>query len=292
VDLAVDLAQLRAFVAVAEELHFGRAAERLHVVPSAVSQHVSRLERELGGRLFDRTSRRVELTAAGRTLLREARSVLGAVQQARDETSLAIRASRGALSLASPASSRDEAALPALLAFEASSPRAVVDLVELPSREVCRRVASGEVDAGFAWLPEVPDTVATRTVAWRRLTVVLPDDHDLRTKDEISPGDLVGSRFVVGRRSDNPRLHDVVAQALAEPDLARQVDSLDTMTALVRAGHGVGITIADACTVPRAGVEGMAAVPLAAPPVPLSLVWCRDNTNPALPRFLATVSSA
>jgi DNA-binding transcriptional LysR family regulator len=279
----VDLPQLRAFVAVAEELHFGRAAERLHVVPSAVSQHVSRLERELGGRLFDRSSRRVELTAAGRTLLMEGRRVLDAVQQARDETSLAIRASRGALSLASPASARDDVALPALLAFEASSPGAAVDLLELPSGEVARRVASGEVDAGFAWLPEASETVVAR----RRLTVVLPDDHELRTKDEIGPGDLAGCRFVVGRRRDNPRLHDLVTRALPGSDVVRQVDSLDAMAALVRAGHGVGITITT-IAVPRPGV---AAVPLAVPPVPLSLVWCRDNTNPALPRFLATVGS-
>ena len=285
----MDLAQLRAFVAVAEELHFGRAAERLHVVPSAVSQHVSRLERELGGRLFDRSSRRVELTAAGRTLLGEARHVLDAVQQARDETSLAIRASRGALSLAAPVSARDEVALPALLAFEESSPGAAVDLVELPSREVGRRVASGEVDAGYAWLPEVPQTVAARVVAWRRLTVVVPDDHELRTKDEVGPDDLAGSRFVLGRRRDNPRLHDVVTQALPAPDLARQVDSLDAMAALVRAGHGVGITIADRRAVARASV---AAVALAVPPVPLSLLWCRDNTNPALPRFLAIACPA
>jgi DNA-binding transcriptional LysR family regulator len=286
----VDLLQLRAFVAVAEELHFGRAAERLHVVPSAVSQHVSRLERELGGRLFDRTSRRVELTVAGRTMLREARRVLDAVQQARYETSLAIRASRGALVLASPVSARDDVALPALLAFETSSPAGAVDLLELPSREVCRRVASGEVDAGFAWLPEVSETVVSRVVASRRLMAVLPDDHDLRTKDEIGTGDLAGSRFVVGRRSDNPRLHDLVTQVLPGPDLARQADSLDTMTALVRAGHGVGITIADVPT-RRSGVTSVTAVPLAVPPVPLSLLWCRDNTNPALPRFLATLGS-
>jgi DNA-binding transcriptional LysR family regulator len=283
----VELVQLRAFVTVAEELHFGRAAERLHVVPSAVSQHVSRLERELGGRLFDRTSRRVELTAAGRTLLREARHVLDAVQQARDETGLVIRASRGALSLASPPSARDGVALPALLAFEASSPGVVVDLLELPSLEVSRRVASGEVDAGFAWLPEVTETIVSRIVAERRLTVVLPDDHELRTKDEVGPGDLAGSRFVVGRRADNPRLHDVVVQTVdadAAAGAARQVDSLDTMAALVGAGHGVGVTIADLAGSPMPGVT---AVPLAAPAVPLSLVWCRDNTNPALSRFLS-----
>jgi DNA-binding transcriptional LysR family regulator len=285
----MDLAQLRAFVAVAEELHFGRAAERLHVVPSAVSQHVSRLERELGGRLFDRTSRRVSLTAAGRTLLREARHVLDAVQQARDETSLAIRASLGALSVASPVSARDAVALPAVLAFEGSSPGAAVDLLELPSREVCRRVASGEVDAGFAWLPEVPETVLSRAVGSRRLTVLLPGDHDLRTKDEIGPGDLAGSHVIVGRRSDNPRLHDVVLQTLGASvgDRVRQADSLATMAALVRAGHGIGITVADAA---GARLPGVVAVPLAAPPVPLSLLWCRDNTNPALARFMTVTT--
>jgi DNA-binding transcriptional LysR family regulator len=282
-EVVVDLVQLRAFVTVAEELHFGRAAERLHVVPSAVSQHVSRLERELGGRLFDRTSRRVELTAAGRTLLREARHVLDAVQQARDETGLVIRASRGSLSLASPSSARDGVALPALLAFEASSPGVVVDLLELPSREISRRVASGEVDAGFAWLPEVTETIVSRIVAERPLVVVLPDDHELRTKDEVGPGDLAGSRFVVGRRADNPHLHDLVAQAV-DAGTPRQVDSLDTMAALVRAGHGVGVTVADLAGTP---MQGVTAVPLAAPPVPLSLVWCRDNTNPALSRFLS-----
>jgi DNA-binding transcriptional LysR family regulator len=285
----MDLVQLKVFVTVAEELHFGRAAERLHLVPSAVSQHVSRLERELGGRLFDRTSRRVQLTTAGRTLLREARQVLEATQQAKDETRLAIRASQGALTLAAPVSARDAVALPALVAFETSCPTATVDLHELPSRRVCRSVASGEVDAGFAWLPDVPPTVSSLTVAERPLTIVLPDDHHLRMKDVVAPGDLEGLPFIVGRRSDNPRLHDFVSRALttgvASPALTRQVDSLAAMVTLVRAGHGVGVTVADGSTLDPCGTP---AVPLAAPPVPLSLIWCRENTNPALTSFLDT----
>lgn len=289
----MDLVQLRVFVTVAEELHFGRAAECLHLVPSAVSQHVSRLERELGGRLLDRTSRRVELTPAGRTLLREARQVLDAARQAEDETRLAIRAAKGALTVACPASARDAVALPAVVAFECGASGSgagagsgvAVDLLELPSREVSGRVASGEVDAGFAWLPEVGPTLSCVTVAERPLMVVLPDDHALRTKDVVAPGDLAGSAFLVGRRRDNPPLHDLVVETLSAgpPPLVRQVDSLATMAALARAGRGVGVTVADAAALAACGAP---AVPLVAPPVPLSLIWCRDNANPALAAFL------
>jgi DNA-binding transcriptional LysR family regulator len=308
----VDLVQLRVFVTVAEELHFGRAAERLHLVPSAVSQHVARLERGLGGRLLDRTSRRVALTAAGRTLLREARLVLDAARQAEDETRLVTRAAKGALSVACPPSVRDAVALPAVLAYECGRAGAAgpagsaasastgtgvdVDLRELPSREVSRRVTSGEVDAGFAWLPEVPPTLTSVTVLERPLLAVLPDHHALRTKDVVAPGDLAGSPFLVGRRRDNPPLHDLVLATLgaagppgSPPPTTRQVDSLATMAALVLAGRGIGVTVAGAAAVAACGVP---AVPLDAPRVPLSLIWCRDNANPALAAFLDTALPA
>lgn len=139
----MELRQLVYFVTVAEELHFGRAAERLHIVQSAVSQQIRRLERELGAELFDRSPRHVRLTGAGERLLPEARTVLAAVDRAR-----AAVAPAEVLRLGT--STGLGAHLDRVLAgFAERKPAVQVELVSLPARERLARVVDGRLDAAF-----------------------------------------------------------------------------------------------------------------------------------------------
>src|SRR4051794_35658121 len=143
----MELRQLQYFVTLAEELHFGRAAERLHIVQPAVSQQLRRLEDELGVALVERSTRRVSLTDAGQKFLPEARAVLAAAERARDVVARPASEQTG-LRLGTSTGLGER--LPRLLAeFERLAPGRTVDLVRVPAADRLRQVADGRLDAAL-----------------------------------------------------------------------------------------------------------------------------------------------
>ncbi|MGW1076682.1 LysR substrate-binding domain-containing protein [Streptomyces sp. NPDC002537] len=232
----MEIRQLRYFLTVAEELHFGRAAERLHIVQSAVSQQVRRLERELDAELFDRTTRSVGLTEAGRRLLPHAREVLAAQTRARaaiDE----LRTERAA-TLRLGTSAGLGARLDAILAdFARLAPEAQLELVTAPTEARLKGVRSGELDAtllrgeragsGLEFLPLWQDP----------LMAALPARHDLAVRAEIDMADLAGLPLRLSSPSRNPALHDLVTECCREagfepvlgPEFTTAQDTLATI---------------------------------------------------------------
>ncbi|MEW2156385.1 LysR family transcriptional regulator [Streptomyces sp. NPDC007189] len=203
----MELRQLSYFVAVAEELHFGKAAERLHIVQSAVSQQIQRLERELGAELFDRSPRRVRLTGAGERLLPEARAVLAAAEKAR----AAVAAPAG---LRLGTSTGLGAHLDRVLAaFAERAPEVPVELVSLPAEERLNRVAAGRLDAAFVRSAEPPDGVRVVPLWPDPLVAALPAGHPLAARDEIRLADLAGLPLALTPRRTNPALVDLVLGA-------------------------------------------------------------------------------
>ncbi|WP_089107160.1 LysR family transcriptional regulator [Streptomyces hyaluromycini] len=215
----MELRQLSYFVAVAEELHFGRAADRLHIVQSAVSQQIQRLERELGAELFDRSSRRVRLTGAGERLLPEARAVLAAAERAR-------------AAVAPPAGLRvgTSTGLGAhldrvLAAFARRAPDVPVELYSLPaamgvpplkrSREWGRlaRVAGGGLDAAFVRAVEPVPGVRVHPLWPDPLVAAVPAGHPLAGRTEVGVEELAGLPLAVTERRTNPALVDLVVGA-------------------------------------------------------------------------------
>ncbi|MEU5537991.1 LysR substrate-binding domain-containing protein [Streptomyces sp. NPDC020362] len=203
----MELRQLTYFVAVAEELHFGRAAERLHIVQSAVSQQIQRLERELGAELFDRSPRRVRLTAAGERLLPEARAVLAAADKARtavaEPAGLRIGTSTGL------GAHLDRV----LAAFAERAPDVPVDLVSLPVSERLARVAAGRLDAAFVRSAEPPPGVRVLPLWPDPLVAALPAVHPLAGRPDIDLADLAGLPLALTPRRNNPALVDLVVGA-------------------------------------------------------------------------------
>jgi DNA-binding transcriptional LysR family regulator len=203
----MELRQLSYFVAVAEELHFGRAAERLHIVQSAVSQQIQRLERELGAELFDRSPRRVRLTGAGERLLPEARAVLAAAEKAR----AAVAAPAG---LRLGTSTGLGAHLDRVLAaFAERAPEVPVELVSLPAEERLNRVAAGRLDAAFVRSAEPPAGVRVLPLWPDPLVAALPATHPLARQGEIDLADLAGLPLALTARRNNPALVDLVLGA-------------------------------------------------------------------------------
>ncbi|MGW1167880.1 LysR family transcriptional regulator [Streptomyces sp. NPDC002550] len=203
----MELRQLSYFVAVAEELHFGRAAERLHIVQSAVSQQIQRLERELGAELFDRSPRRVRLTGAGERLLPEARAVLAAAERAR----AAVAAPAG---LRLGTSTGLGAHLDRVLAaFAERAPEVPVELVSLPAGERLARVAAGRLDAAFVRSADPPAGVRVVPLWPDPLVAAVPAAHPLARQAEIELAELAGLPLALAPRSANPALVDLVLGA-------------------------------------------------------------------------------
>jgi len=216
-DQWVELRQLRYFVTVAEELHFGRAAERLHIVQSAVSQQVRRLERDLGTDLFDRSPRHVRLTEAGARFLPEARAVLAAAEHAR--ATVAELAGARAATLRLGTSTGLGTHLDRVLdAFAELAPGAAVELVSAPTRERLDQVAAGDLDAAFVRGHRGAEASGVRVVPlWSDpLLAVLPSRHPLAAGGFVTLRDLAGLPLRLVPRRANPPLVDLVVAACHE----------------------------------------------------------------------------
>jgi len=211
----VEIRQLAYFAAVAEELSFGRAAERLHIVQPAVSQQIRRLERELGVPLFDRSSRHVRLTAAGERLLPEARAVLAAVGRVR-QVAADVAAGVGGILRVGTSQGLGERLDRTLEELRKTAPGLQVRLISAPAAERVARVRAGELDAAFVRAVTSAPGVELLPM-WRDpLTVALPATHPLAAQPAIQLAQLSGIPLRLAPRPDNPAFHDLILGACAD----------------------------------------------------------------------------
>ena len=193
----MELRQLEHFVAAAEEGHFGRAADRANIVQSGLSASIRSLERELGTRLFDRTTRRVELTESGRALLTEARRVLGAAAAAREAVAGVEGLQRGTLSLGIM-QSLGAVQLPALLArFHSIHPGVDIRLRQAGTTVLLREVREGRLELAFASLPETaPAGLVGHELLSEAMMLACAPEHPLAERDSVSLASLQDQPFV------------------------------------------------------------------------------------------------
>jgi DNA-binding transcriptional LysR family regulator len=193
---AMDLRQLRYFVAVAEELHFSRAAVRLNLAQSALSSQIRALEREIGGPLLIRSTRHVELTPAGSALLEDAREVLAAVDGAVERARALARGESGALVIGSLGPAPGGLFAPAVARFGSLHPNVRVEVRALDFTDLIASVREQRVDLAFLYEPlEEPDLEVTPLFSEPRI-VVVPAGHRLARRKRLSPADLDGEVFV------------------------------------------------------------------------------------------------
>jgi len=285
----MELRHLRYFVAVAEELHFGRGAARLRVAQPALSQQIKQLERELGVELLARTKRRVTLTEPGRLFLVEARRTLAQAAGAADVARRAAAGAAGRLRVAYV----DIAlwgVLPAVLrAYRERHPRVALTLVErMPARQLAA-LRTGELDVGIGPPPPPAGPFGSEPVSDDRVVVALPADHPLAARDSVALGELATEPWVMVPTRVPSRLGNLVLMACARagftPRVAQEARQLNTLVALVSAGLGVTLAPSAAERVPRAGV---AFRPLRDMDLRLPLVaaWHRADARPTVASFL------
>jgi len=290
----VELRHFRYFVALAEELHFGRAAQKLHIAQPGLSQQILALEKELGVALLTRTRRRVELTEAGRLFLQEGRRVLAQAQRAENLARRAGSGEIGRLTIAGTESATWDV-LPELL----REYRRCYSEVELVIREMTTplQVAalhSGEIDVAFLRAPVETEGLNVRTVRQEPLAVLLPEAHPLAQRGAIPLAALSGEPLVVYPASPRPSWADftigVCRNAGFEPRIAHEANETATAVSFVAAGLGLILVPEALKGLVRPGVLFR---PLA-PPAPITqllLVHRSGPPSPTLKTFLAVAHS-
>jgi DNA-binding transcriptional LysR family regulator len=214
-EVGVEIRQLVYFAAVAEELSFARAAQRLHIVQPAVSQQVRRLERELGVQLFDRTSRHVRLTAAGQRLLPEARSVLAAADKTRQLAAEIAAGTQAILRLGTSQGLGER--LDAVLSDLARDAHALqVRLVAAPARQRIAQVRSDVLDAAFVRSVSAVAGVELLPMWDEPLAVALPATHPLAAEPLVHLPQLRDLPLRLAPRDDNAPFHDLITRACAD----------------------------------------------------------------------------
>ncbi|WP_043266943.1 LysR family transcriptional regulator [Streptomyces sp. CT34] len=285
----MELRQVRYFVMVAQELHFGRAADRLHIVQSAVSQQVRRLERELRTELFDRSARQVRLTAAGERFLPEARALLAAEERARAVVAelAAARATTLRLGTSTGLGTHLDRVLDALAG---SAPEIRVELVAGRTRERLDRVAAGELDAAFL-RGEVADTGRDGLrylPLWQDpLVAVVPARHPLAASPgTVALADFAGVPLVLTERRNNRALVDLVVSACHAAGFAPvpgpAYGSLDdTLTAIGACGSAAGMwTVVYAAHARRLSTPRVAYLPFRNPGMELTTYLAVRRADP------------
>jgi DNA-binding transcriptional LysR family regulator len=289
----VDLRRLRYFVAVAEERHFGRAAERLHMAQPPLSQQIRRLESELGVTLLHRTTRSVELAPAGEVLLVRAREILAAVDDASEDTRRAARGEFGRLAVGFTGSATYELLPKVAAALRSALPGVVLDLRgELLTPAQVAGLLDGTLDLGLLRPPVRERELAVEVVRSEPLVAVLPEAHPLAAADAVPLEELASEPFVVYPSHFRSVVHDAVEDTCEAhgflPRVALEVSETSTLVSFVAAGLGVSLVPE---SVRHMTVHGAVYRPLTgeAAAVELAVAWRRDEVTPALERAVEVV---
>ncbi len=286
----MELRQLRYFVAVAEELHFRRAAARLHISQPPLSQQISRLEEELGCRLLTRSRRRVELTAAGAAFLRDARAMLAELDVA-VATARRLETGQAGLLRVSFVGSALLSIVPGIVQrFRRGRPLVEIELRERSTVEQLRALSAGVVDVGLVRPPvDAGADLFTEVVMRERTVAAIPVGHPLAALRRVPLRRLAAEALVLFPREQAPGFHDLLTGRLAatgtSPQVVQYAPEMLTIIGLVAAGIGVSPVPA---SVARLGLDGVTYRPLSgAPDTELLAVMRARDESPLVRAFLA-----
>lgn len=291
----MELRQLRYFVAVAEEMNFRRAAERLHIAQPALSQQISKFETELHTELFRRTTRRVELTDSGRVLLVEGRRVLAEAQHALSAVTQAAHGELGLLRIGFVSSAALSIVPAIVLALNESWPGLHVELTESTTDPQLDGVTDGQLDVGIVREVAAAPGVSVRPLLRERLIVAMHQTHPLAHRRSIRLSELANERFLTFPRHRVSRLYDHIAalchHAGFRLEAAQEAVQFPTLLGLAAANTGITIVPASLRALRLPGLRYLPLTDADAVSV-VSLICRPDRENtPALNKFLDTALS-
>ncbi|HIK40782.1 LysR family transcriptional regulator [Thermoleptolyngbya sp. M55_K2018_002] len=286
----MELRHLRYFITVAEELHFGRAAARLHMAQPPLSQQIRQLEGELGFQLFYRTKRSVQLTEAGAVFLAECRRIMQQLDQAVQLGQQVSRGERGQLVIGF-VSSAAYSVLPTLLrGFRAAAPDVSLELHELTTDQQVQWLRDRRMDVGLVRPPVNEPDFCLMPLCEEPLVVALPQQHPLAQQPSVSLKDLAGKPFILFPRPLAPGLYDQIISLCQQggfsPAIVQEAIQMQTIISLVAAEIGVAIVPLSLQNLQRTGVvyrELQEPTPKAA----IALLTRQPDPSPTVQRFLA-----
>jgi DNA-binding transcriptional LysR family regulator len=290
----VELRELRIFLMLADELHFGRTAERLGISQPGVSEAVRVLESRLGVKVFDRTSRRVRLTPAGEELKRNLVPALAALDQALAQTSQLSRAVRGLLRVGFVLTTEGPALSRLIATFQDRYPACEVRLQEVETFDAYRALRRGDVDVLCNWLAvDEPDLTAGAAFAYYPRALAVAATHRLAGRSAVSIEDVADEEVASLPPTIPPAVYDLIVplRTPSERPIRRTqpVQTINEILSLVARGRIVHPT---SSTVPIFNRDDVVLVPINdLPPLPLGLVWCTSRENPRI-RALNEVASS
>lgn len=291
----MELRHLRYFLAVAEELHFARAAERLHIEQSPLSRAIRELEEELGAQLFVRTSRSTRLTLAGKLLMENAPRVLLALDQARESVKAAANGFHGRLRVAL-SDGITPSRLPALLArCREEDPEIEIRLFEVPLAQQLSGLRDDLYDAGFSMADEVGDGIIIEPAWEDELMVAMPARHELLAHRRVPLDEVLQHPLVLGDpavcEGHAKQIDRILRKQDREPLIEQYVATFDVMMTFVSAGLALGL--AGAAHIASSREPGVVGRPLAGKSPMLTTYLLRRDAEPsqALARFIERVEA-
>lgn len=255
----MELRQLRYFVAVAEELHFGRAAARLNMAQPPLSQQIKKLEADIGVRLFERNRVSVKLTSAGSAFLAEVRTSFQAIDHAVQVARQAARGELGLLTVGLISSVMDGNGPTLVDNFRKEQPGIVVQFHQVMAADIIPALRSRRIDVALTRTFDQQQDIEQEVIGREKLIVVLPAKHPLATHKRIAPSDLRDESFVLFERARESHLYDAIYEACTssgfKPNVAMTSNvSIHALTAIVATGAGISIVPESTKVVKRSGV--------------------------------------
>jgi DNA-binding transcriptional LysR family regulator len=289
----MELRHLRYFVAVAEELHFGHAAERLHICQPPLSQQIKDLEQELGVQLFLRRNRKISLTEAGAAFLEDARDVLHRVESAAEKARSIAQGNAGSISMGFVLPAMDTFVPDAIREFRAANPDVEIHLREMGTLAQLEALEAGRINVGVVRLyQQSTKGLVVEIIVEEPYVLALPSGHPLADGETIPLSALHREPVILFPRETHPALHDRIiacfSAAGCTPKISQEATTKVTTVALVAAGIGAALVPASTRKQRREGVV-YRAVSGDLPLVQLSLVWREDADSASLHRLTDAV---
>jgi DNA-binding transcriptional LysR family regulator len=287
----IELRQFRQFIAVAEELSFRRAAERLNMAQPPLTTTIKRIEDEVGATLIERTNRIGRLTEAGRVFLDEARKTVNQAERAMLAAKRAGAGLSGTLRVTFVASAAREILPSILLRFREHYPAVKLELREAMTAQQLQSLANDESDLGFVIPPlQSAENLHVETVTRNRLVAAVPEGHQLAEAHQISLSDMSEESWILFAARQGPGLHRIILAACAKagfsPRIGQEAPQMDTITSLVAGGMGVALV---SRALVAGGRQGVVFRELTGPgtPVEYELAIAYSTPSPVLNAFVA-----
>lgn len=292
----MELRHLRYFIAVAEELHFTKAAERLHIAQPPLSQQIQQLEAELGVKLFERkTKRQVQLTEAGKVFLQEAYQLLVQLETAVALTQRTGRGETGQLRIGFTSLVIYDLLPLILRQFREQFLEVELVLLELTTSKQEQALRDSLIHVGFAHPPLEDDTLSYKCIHSETLVVALSSTHSLAQKEHICVQSLLSEPLIMFPRYLAPGLYDRIMSLFQQrnfkPNITQEAIQMQTIIGLVSAGMGVAITPSSLQNLQRSGVVYR---PLLeeVPVIETAIIWQQNNLTPIVENFLQFTQKA